>query len=311
MSFSIMCETENMSKDEWIRARKHGLGGSDISILLGINPWRSELELWMDKTNMTNDPVEENEAMYFGTLLEPILREEFIKRTGRKVIELKAILQNDEHPFMIADLDGVTQDDDGELAILELKTASEYKRSEWEQGVPSYYMTQAQHYLAVTGFKKAYFGVLVGGNSFIIREVNADPELHQMMIALEKDFWNKVVNVIRPDIGASDAAKKLLDNIYTGGIDEQLILPEEAIEYVDAYIEASADLDSAKARQQDASNHLKEYLADYNSAKCMGYTINWKPISTSRIDTKALAEKYPEIAEEFTKKTVSRRFTLR
>ena len=47
----------------------------------------------------------------------------------------------------------------------------------------------------------------------------------------EKDFWNKVVNVIRPDIGASDAAKKLLDNIYTGGIDEQLILPEEAIEY--------------------------------------------------------------------------------
>ena len=77
------------------------------------------------------------------------------------------------------------------------------------------------------------------------------------------------------------------------------------------YIEATADMDSAKARQQDASNHLKEYLADYNSAKCLCHTISWKPVSTQRIDTKALAEKYPEIAEEFTKTTVSRRFTLR
>ena len=98
---------------------------------------------------------------------------------------------------------------------------------------------------------------------------------------------------------------------FKAGGPEQIALPEEAIEYVDMFIEATADIDSAKARQQDASNHLKEYLGDYNSAKCLGHTINWKPVSTQRIDTKALAEKYPEIAEEFTKTTISRRFTLR
>ena len=74
MNANILIETENLSKEEWLRVRKHGLGGSDISILLGINPWRSELELWLDKTNQTNKPVAENEAMYFGSLLEPLLR---------------------------------------------------------------------------------------------------------------------------------------------------------------------------------------------------------------------------------------------
>ena len=54
MNANILIETENLSKEEWLRVRKHGLGGSDISILLGINPWRSELEVWLDKTNQTN-----------------------------------------------------------------------------------------------------------------------------------------------------------------------------------------------------------------------------------------------------------------
>ena len=75
MNANILIETDNLSKEKWLRVRKHGLGGSDISILLGINPWRSELELWLDKTNQTNEPVAENEAMYFGSLLEPLLRE--------------------------------------------------------------------------------------------------------------------------------------------------------------------------------------------------------------------------------------------
>lgn len=69
MKANILIETKNLSKEEWLRVRKRGLGGSDISVLLGINPWRSELELWLDKTNQTNEPVVENEAMYFGKVI--------------------------------------------------------------------------------------------------------------------------------------------------------------------------------------------------------------------------------------------------
>ena len=310
MNANILVETEGLSHEEWLRWRKKGIGGSDVSAILGINKWTSAIELWLDKTNQKNDPVEVNEAMEWGTILEPIIRDHFAAVTGKTVMEVKAMLQHPDHPFMIADVDGVTTDDNGDPAILEIKTASEYKRDEWLEGVPTYYQTQVQHYLCVTGVSKAYVAVLIGGNTFRVYEVDADPEIQQMLIAVEKNFWNMVTNMIRPDIDGSDAAKDLLDQIYRGG-EEEIILPEEAVEWVDAYIEASADEDSAKAKKQEASNHLKEIMGDYDKASCMGHSISWKPVTSERLDTKALKDKEPDIYAKYAKSSTSRRFTLK
>jgi putative phage-type endonuclease len=311
MNANILVETEGLSHEEWLRWRKKGIGGSDVSAILGINKWTSAIELWLDKTNQKNDPVEVNEAMEWGTILEPIIRRHFAAVTGKTVMEVKAMLQHPDHPFMIADVDGVTTDDHGEPAILEIKTASEYKRDEWLEGVPTYYQTQVQHYLCVTGVSMAYVAVLIGGNTFRVYEVDADPEIQQMLIAVEKNFWNMVTNMIRPDIDGSNAAKDLLDQIYRGGVEEEIILPEDAVEWVDAYIEASADEDSAKAKKQEASNHLKEIMGDYDKASCMGHSISWKPVTSERLDTKALKEREPDIYEKYAKSSTSRRFTLK
>ena len=311
MNVNILVETEGLSHEEWLRWRKKGIGGSDVSAILGINRWTSAIELWLDKTNQKNDPVEVNEAMEWGTILEPIIRDHFAVVTGKTVMEVKAMLQHPDHPFMLADVDGVTTDDNGDPAILEIKTASEYKRDEWLEGVPTYYQTQVQHYLCVTGVSKAYVAVLIGGNTFRVYEVDADTEIQQMLIAVEKNFWNMVTNMIRPDIDGSDAAKDLLDQIYRGGVEEEIILPEEAVEWVDAYIEASADEDSAKAKKQEASNHLKEIMGDYDKASCMGHSISWKPVISERLDTKALKEKEPDIYAKYAKSSTSRRFTLK
>lgn len=124
--------------------------------------------------------------MQWGTIMEPIIRNHFAEVTGKTVVELKAMLQHPEHPFMLADVDGVTVDDSGNPAILEIKTASEFKRSDWDEGVPAYYQTQVQHYLCVAGIQKAYIAVLIGGNSFRIFEVDADEEIQDMLIAVEK-----------------------------------------------------------------------------------------------------------------------------
>ena len=311
MFANVLVETERLSREEWLKWRKRGIGGSDVSCLLGINKWKSEIELWLDKTNQTNEPPVENEAMEWGNIMEPIIRNHFAEITGKPVVELKAMLQHPEYPFMLADVDGITVDDDNNPAILEIKTASEFKRSDWDEGVPAYYETQVQHYLCVTGVKKAYVAVLIGGNSFKIYEVDADEEIQSMLIAVEKNFWNKVQNMIRPEMDGSDAAKDLLDKLYHGGVAETIVMPDDAIEYVDAYIEACAEEDNAKAKKQDASNHIKEILGDYDKATCMGHNISWKPVSTERLDTKALKEAEPEIYAKYVKTSVSRRFTLK
>lgn len=312
MGTRVLVSTENLSNEEWLKWRKKGLGGSDIAAILGISKWSSAIDIWLQKTNQKFDAPIENEAMTWGKILEPVIRETFIKVTGKKTIEVKAILQNEEHPFMIADVDGLTQDDNGNPAILEIKCVSEYKRSEWDNDqIPQYYMTQVMHYLAVTGLDTAYVVALVGGNSMIIREVHADEEMIAMLIACEKDFWQKVTGMTRPEADGSDACKDLLDSLYRGGISDQIVLPEEAVEFVDLYIEASAEEDSAKAKKQLASNRLKEIMGDYNTGTCLGHTISWKPVSTDRFDSKKFKEDEPELYEKYTKTSVSRRFTLR
>lgn len=311
MFANVLVETDGMSKEEWLRYRKQGIGGRDVSCLLGINKWKSEIELWLDKTNQTNEPQAENEAMQWGHIMEPIIRNHFAELTGKPVVEFKAMLQHPEYPFMLADVDGITVDENGNPAILEIKTASDFRRSDWDNGVPAYYETQVQHYLCVTGMKMAYVAVLFGGNSFRVYEVYADEEIHSMLVAVEKEFWNKVKNMIRPDMDGSDAARDLLDSIYRGGIAEEIILPEDAIEYIDLYIEASAEEESAKAKKQEASNHIKEFMGDYDKAKCMDRIITWKSVSSERLDTKALKEAEPELYAKYVKTSSTRRFTLK
>lgn len=311
MKTNILVSTENLSTEEWLRWRQKGIGGSDVAPILGISKWSSTIDIWLSKTNQKRDEAVESEAMTWGKILEPVIRDRFRKVTGRKVIEVHAILQSEEHPFMIADIDGLTTDDNGEPAILECKCVSEFKRSEWETDIPVYYRTQVEHYLAVTGLSTAYVAALIGGNTFVIREVHADKEMQAMLVAVEADFWRKVVNMERPEPDASDACKNLLDSIYRGGISEQVVLPDEALEYLDMYIEACAMEDSAKEKKQLASNNLKEIMGDYNTAKCQGYTVSWKPVTSERLDTKALKEAEPEIYAKFVKSSTSRRFSVK
>ena len=312
MGTRILVNTEGMSNEEWLKWRKKGLGGSDIAAILGISKWSSAIDIWLQKTNQKFDETIENEAMTWGKILEPVIREQFKQKTGKKVVEVHSILQNEEYPFMISDVDGLTEDSEGNPAILEIKCVSEYKRSEWDNDqIPYYYMTQVMHYLAVTGLDTAYICALVGGNSMIIREVKADKDMIAMLIACEKNFWDKVVNCVRPEADGSDACKELLDSLYRGGVSEQIVLPEEAIEFVDLYLEASAEEDNAKAKKQEAANHIKEIMGDFDVATCYGHKITWRNVSSDRLDTKALKENEPEIYEKYVKTTSSRRFTLR
>ncbi len=311
MNALVLTETKGLSHEEWLRWRKKGIGGSDVSAILGINKWTSTLELWLDKIDQKAEATEANDAMVWGTILEPVIRERFATVTGKAVMEVNAMLQHPDYPFMIADVDGVTTDDSGNPAILEIKNVSEFKRDDWAEGVPIYYQTQVQHYLCVTGLAKAYVAVLIGGNSFCIYEVNADPEVQQMLIAVERDFWSMVVNNVRPEIDGSDATRELLDSVYKGGIEEAVNLPEEILEWVNAYIEAAVNEDNAKALKQEAANHIKEAMGDHDKAVCMGHSISWKPVTSERVDAKALKENEPDVYAKYVKSSTSRRFMLK
>ena len=87
---------------------------------MGISKWKSEIELWLDKTNQTSELPVENEAIVWENIMEPIFWEHFSKVTGKPVREVKAILQHPEYPFMFADLDYMFE------RFLERLSVSEY-----------------------------------------------------------------------------------------------------------------------------------------------------------------------------------------
>jgi len=168
MKAKVFADTSSMSREEWLKYRTMGIGGSDVSVIARINPYRSVFQLWLEKTGQTEPCENGNECTHFGTVLEPIVKQEFTERTGIEIAEPKFIYQHLDYPFMFANLDGVVNVD-GEDCIFEAKTASAYKQNEWNTGVPPEYMLQIQHYMAVTGLKKTYIAALIGGNRCILR----------------------------------------------------------------------------------------------------------------------------------------------
>ena len=108
MSAKVLVSTENMPYEEWLEYRRLGIGGSDASVVCGINRYKSPVELWLDKTGQL-PPKEAGEAAYWGTQLEPFVRDEFTKRAGIEVKQVKELLQSEEYPFMLANMDGMCE----------------------------------------------------------------------------------------------------------------------------------------------------------------------------------------------------------
>ena len=137
-----LVSTVNMEKSEWLKWRRMGIGGSDASVIAGVNPFRSVFQLWKEKTGQAEPEEVETEYTHFGSILEPVIKREFTRRTGLRIRNRYAILQSEDYPFMLADLDGVVNEN-GKRCIFEAKTASAYKAELWEEGVPREYLTRS------------------------------------------------------------------------------------------------------------------------------------------------------------------------
>lgn len=311
MSSRILVSTENMPYEDWLHYRKLGIGGSDASVVCGINRYKSPVELWMDKTDQL--PYQEaGEAAYWGTQLESLVRSEFTKRTGIEVEQVHQLLQSEERPFMLANLDGICEHPDYGPVIFEAKTASAYKASEWEDSIPDEYLLQIQHYMSVTGYSGAYIAVLISGNTFRWKFIERDEELIAAMIELEADFWNHVQNNTPPPLDGSGASARFLSERFPDSVPKsQIILPDSATELLFQYEESCKQLEVVTEQKQRAENLLKQMMGDHEIATSGDHIITWKKISQERLDSKTFKAEHPALYQKYANKTSYRRFSVR
>ena len=306
----VVVKTNHLSREEWLKYRTHGIGGSDVSVIAGINPYKSVHQLWLEKTGQVETEQTESEYAHFGTLLEPIVRKEFTARTGIKVRQKHMLLQSEEYPFMYADLDGVINEN-GELAIFEAKTASQYKMDTWEEEVPAGYILQVQHYMAVTGAKKTYIAALIGGNHFVYHVVERDEIMIAKIIALEKYFWEThVIGGVEPVPDGSEATTYYFNSKFGDSNGETIELPEEALAVCEEYERLSQQLKELETAKSAAANQLKCYLKEAEVGTVGDRKISWKQIYKSSLDQKRLKEEKPEIFEDYLTQSSYRRLSV-
>nr|WP_289063506.1 YqaJ viral recombinase family protein [uncultured Anaerostipes sp.] len=306
----ILVKTAGMSREEWLRWRTKGIGGSDVSVIAGVNPFRSIFQLWLEKTGQIEPEETENENTHFGNVLEPVVKREFSKRTGLKVRAKRALLQSEEYPFMLADLDGVIYEN-GKMNLFEAKTASAYKQEIWEKGIPEEYVLQVQHYMAVTGAEKTYLAALVGGNRFYWKVVRRDEQKIAEIIALEKAFWEE--NVLagkEPVPDGSGATTDFLNEKYASSNGNTILLPEEALGLCRRYEELSGQLNELQDKKDAVSNQLKNFLKNNESGVIGEYRVTWKQVTSMTFDKKRLEKENHALYEEYLTKKQYRRLTV-
>ena len=144
----------------WLKSRKAGVGGSDMSTILGLNAFKTPYELWLEKTGRVEpEDISDKWAIVKGNALENELRKRFRAQHPEMIVTDGTDKQfiSREKTYLRASLDGILQGEDGSFGILEIKTAGGRRAGDWhdEDGnlrIPPYYLAQVEFYALVTGW---------------------------------------------------------------------------------------------------------------------------------------------------------------
>lgn len=282
---------------QWLEERRKGVGGSDIAAIMGLSPWKTAYQVYREKRKEVAD-FEGNNATDWGKRMEPAIRQWYSDLTGRCVRLPDKILQHSKYPFMLASLDGFTDDPRG----VEIKTARS-GRGWGEPGtneIPDYYLLQVQHYMIVTGFPVFDVPVSIAGGSPELYEVPADKELQEMIIQAAADFWQQVIDGIPPEpVSYADAiqrfGKSTAEGLVTASETDILIVKDlrSVREKIKTLEEMEEDL---RGKIIIAMGDKGNVLADPDGSALVTYKLGK---GKSSFDVKSLEKDHPEIYQKY------------
>ena len=312
--------TKQLPREDWLAVRKQGIGSSDAAAAIGLNPYKSQLELWMEKTGRDEslpklDPQDEESPAYWGNVLEPIVAWHYSKRSGNRVRRINAVLQHPDPklPWMLANIDREVIGAD-DVQILECKTAGINGARLWKEGVPEYVQLQVMHQLAVTGKQAADVAVLLGGQHLEIHRIERDESMIARLIDLERLFWDYVVSDTPPPADGTDSAEAALRCLYPEDNGQTLDFSQHT-ELASAYQELKTvrqNIAQQETREAQLKQVLQQAMGTATRAEFTEGYISWKKSKDSTMldveqmlkDKPYLQVRYPMI------KTGSRRFLI-
>lgn len=299
-----------IDREEFLKRRKSGIGGSDIAAIMGLSKFRTPEQVWLDKiSDEINE--EQNDVLELASYLEEYAAQKYSKVTGYKVRRRNRELVHKDYPFLKGNIDREILGDPRGVGILEIKALSTYNfRNVKMHGLPADYICQIQDYfLCGNGvYKWGAFAILNRDSGELLTfEVAPDAEFHEEIIRVCLPFWTECVEKrIPPMPAATESGKVSVAPAYSGVIAD-LTDDTELNQLVIQRKENAELLDEAKTLLAQTDAMIAEKLIDYEAVECRGARIYYKSSTRTSIDSTRLKKERPEIYKEFCKTTETAR----
>ena len=299
-----------INREEWLLMRKTYLGGSDLGAVIGVNKYKTALDVYLEKTS-EHSPETSNDATYWGNVLEDVVAQEYSKRMNLPVEVETKLLRHPEHEFLAANIDRWV---DSKRYVLECKTAGFMMSKEWgEEGsdsIPESYLILSAWYAAICDVPKVDIAVLIGGQDFRIYTYQRNKEFEDKLIKIACNFWhNHVEKRIPPK--CSNLADTF--NLFPHGNHKELTASENITQKI-------YELKKLKEQESDTQTaidklkvEIQEFMQDYDilldNNGCVVAT--WKNTAPrSFFDAKRLKEECQDIYLKYVNYTKQSRMFL-
>lgn len=289
------------------------IGGSEAAAAAGIDPHRSRVMLWLEKTGRFERP--ESDAMRWGTLLEPVifsaLREDgyYVEpHDGTRLVD-------PDRPWIAGTPDGFDYGDDKAVRLLEVKAVGSFahRTDAWDgDAIPIAYAAQIQHYLHLTGLARCLLAVLVGGQRLEVREVARDDRAIALLLEREEQFYRDyLVPDRQPPVGPHDG--EALTFMHPTATDGRVVrLDREHYGLLAELHARRSQLAAIEEQKNELENRLKAFMGDAEVALSPNdeEVLRWSNYSARRIDTATLKRDRPDVYDAYAVAKPSRRFNV-
>lgn len=259
-----------VSLEDWLAARQHGLGGSEVAAVVGLSPWESRWSLWHRKSGLLG-PVEETDEMRWGTILEPVIAAHFAAQHPELAVRPVGTWCHVDRPWQIANPDRLCfarqpGDDGPRRMVWEGKTAhdSDGWGTPGTDEIPVHYRCQVQWYMDVLGVEVAYLSVLIAGSDYREYVIDYDPYDAAFLREAGRAFVDSVAAGERPDLDEHGATYRAVRELHPAINGEDVELPVAiGVEWLRTlrYAELSAEaLQLAKSELLDAMGDARRGL---------------------------------------------------
>jgi putative phage-type endonuclease len=310
---------EFKNKEEWLAYRKQGVGGSDVGAIMGISPYRSALQVYLDKIEDTTTEdlfliPDDNPKTKMGHIMEPVIASLFTEETGKEIMRYdNKIFINEKFPLFLGSFDGIVYEDGKEIAVLECKNVGGFGTKLWSDGVPLYYQAQVQHYMLVADLPLAYVAVLIDGWDFQIYEVSRDDAFISAMIRNVEYFWEEHVKAKLPP--TPKTAEDIKAMFASATPDKLKTCNNERLNDIVYLQEVQSELRKLKTAEEQLKTGLQAYMEDAEvlADEDGKVLITWKNTKPSKtFDSKRFQQEHPELYQQYLKESAGiRKFLIK